>query len=75
MDNEWLKDFKISLINEDIDSLIKLISGFKSTKFENLEQLNEALSLTKQTQELFKIKKIHIENEIQKLQNARKYAN
>ncbi|MDL0088377.1 hypothetical protein [Campylobacter gastrosuis] len=75
MASEWLKSLKISVINEDIDTIIKLTQNFKQNEFENLDQLNEAASLTSLAIELFKSKKVHLEGEMQKLLNAKKYAN
>lgn len=74
MANEWLRKFKVAFINEDIEELASLISKFDINSFKNLDELNEASSLILQTTTLFKNKKIHLENEFLKLQNAKNYA-
>ncbi|AQW81457.1 hypothetical protein [Campylobacter pinnipediorum] len=71
--NDWLKSFKISFLNKDIDTLIKLISEFDKDNFKNLDELNEASSLILEVREIFKQEQISLEGEIKKLQNVKRY--
>ncbi len=71
--SDWLKSFKISFLNKDIEALIKLISEFDKDSFKNLDELNEASSLILEVREIFKQEQISLEAEIKKLQNVKRY--
>lgn len=71
--NNWINDFKLAFINEDIEKIIKISAKFSEQNFENLDQMQEAQALITQAIELLGKKSQHIQNELTKLQKAQKY--
>ncbi|MCR4941288.1 MAG: hypothetical protein K5978_00660 [Campylobacter sp.] len=69
---KWLNDFKLAVINEDIDKLDALIANFHEQKFTTDEAI-EAQALTKSAIEVYKKHTKYIKSEMQKLQNVRRY--
>lgn len=69
---KWLNEFKLALINEDILALDRLINEFSNQNF-NIDEALEAATLTNSAIELFKSKKITIQNKMQELKNIKKY--
>lgn len=47
----WLQEFKIALIEEDIDKLMELVDA--DLQFETIEEVQEAMVLIQQAEKLF----------------------
>ena len=71
--NEWIKDLKLALLNEDLDAIITLSDKFNKTDFKILEDMQEAQALLAQARSFFESKSSHIQAELSKLQKAQKY--
>ncbi|QKF61369.1 hypothetical protein [Campylobacter curvus] len=71
--NEWIKDLKLALLNEDFDAIITLSDKFNESDFKNLEDMQEAQALLAQAKSFFENKSSHIQAELSKLQKAQKY--
>lgn len=72
--SDWLKSFKIAYVNDDTELLLDLVENFDENSFKNLEEKQEAASLISHAIELLNKKQTQIQNEIKKLQSAKKYA-
>jgi hypothetical protein len=73
--NSWINEFKLALINEDIDKIAALSQNFSEDMFTNLALAQEAQALIGGAIELLKSKSSHIQSELVKLQKAQKYIN
>ncbi len=51
--NEWIKDLKLALLNEDFDAIITLSDKFNESDFKNLEDMQEAQALLAQAKSFF----------------------
>ncbi|WP_169783925.1 hypothetical protein [Campylobacter curvus] len=71
--NEWIKDLKLALLNEDLDAITALSDKFNESDFKNLEDMQEAQALLAQAKSFFENKSSHIQAELSKLQKAQKY--
>ena len=71
--NSWINEFKLALINEDIDKIAALSQNFSEDMFTSLALAQEAQALIGGAIELLKSKSSHIQNELIKLQKAQKY--
>lgn len=69
----WLSELKIAIVNNDINAIERLLKSFDVSKFQNLEQLNEAAALNLQATQLLKTKLEQTRQQIDKLQNVKKY--
>ena len=67
----WLNEFKIALVNEDLDALANLAEEKPGEL--NKRELEEGLNLILQALKLFKNKQIEIKKEIQKTKAAKNY--
>lgn len=67
----WLNNFKIALVNEDLDTLANLAEE-KPGELSKRE-LEEGLNLILQALKLFKDKQAEIKKEIQKTKTAKNY--
>lgn len=73
--NSWINEFKLALINEDIDKIAALSQNFSEDMFTSLALAQEAQALIGGAIELLKSKSSHIQSELVKLQKAQKYIN
>lgn len=73
MRNKWLNEFKIAVVNADVDAIEKAIREFDEANFSGLEELNEAAALNSQAEEILKAKQSDIKEQMSKLQNIKKY--
>ena len=70
--NRWLNDLKLAVVNEDLNSLIKLNSSLPK-EFESNEELQEALALTKEALEFVSKAKNELSKEMSKLKKISNY--
>ena len=73
--NSWINEFKLALINEDMDKIAALSQNFSEDMFTSLALAQEAQALIGGAIELLKSKSSHIQSELIKLQKAQKYIN
>ena len=73
--NSWINEFKLALINEDMDKIAALSQNFSEDMFTSLAIAQEAQALIDGAIELLKSKSSHIQSELIKLQKAQKYIN
>ena len=73
--NSWINEFKLALINEDMDKIAALSQNFSEDMFTSLALAQEAQALIGGAIELLKSKSSHIQSELVKLQKAQKYIN
>ncbi|CAD7287010.1 hypothetical protein [Campylobacter suis] len=71
---KWLDDFKLAIINEDFDAIKRLVASFNEQKFSSQDAV-EAQALTASAIEILKTKSKHIEGEIAKVNNIKRYMN
>ncbi len=67
----WLNDFKLALIDEDINEIERLLDT--KIKSDDIDELTQAKALIDQAFELIKNKKDLLAPRIQKLQNAKRF--
>ena len=67
----WLNDFKLALIDEDINEIERLLDA--KIKSDDIDELTQAKALIDQAFELIKNKKDLLAPRIQKLQNAKRF--
>ncbi|KEA46517.1 hypothetical protein CR66_01335 [Campylobacter mucosalis] len=72
MSSEWLKNFKLAIINEDLEQIQKSIENFNIQNFKADEAI-EAQALIQSALELFKNASSRIQSEIIKLKNVKHY--
>lgn len=70
--NRWLNDLKLAVVNEDLNSLIKLNSSLPK-EFKSNEELQEALALTKEALEFVSKAKNELSKEMSKLKKISNY--
>ncbi|MCK9257484.1 MAG: hypothetical protein M0P02_05365 [Sulfurospirillaceae bacterium] len=70
--NRWLNDLKLAVLNEDLNSLIKLNSSLPK-EFKSSEELQEALALTKEALEFVSKAKNELSKEMSKLKKISNY--
>lgn len=70
--NRWLNDLKLAVLNEDLNSLIKLNSSLPK-EFKSNEELQEALALTKEALEFVSKAKNELSKEMSKLKKISNY--
>ena len=70
--NRWLNDLKLAVLNEDLNSLIKLNRSLPK-EFKSNEELQEALALTKEALEFVSKAKNVLSKEMSKLKKISNY--
>ncbi len=68
---QWLNDFKIAIIEEDIKNLKELI--FNMPDFENVEDMKNAFSLINEAKTLIEKKQTDIKHDMNKIQKSKKF--
>jgi len=68
---EWLENFKIALIEENIDELSSLLSSMP--KFETVEECRKAMALISQARETMIKKREIVAKQMQQLEKSRKF--
>ena len=69
---EWVREFKLALINEDKRALLGLCESTPES-FVNKAELDEAFALTQQALTLMQTQKAELGGELAKLKKVRKY--
>ncbi|MCF6201895.1 MAG: hypothetical protein L3J42_07225 [Hydrogenimonas sp.] len=67
----WHKSFTAALVTESIDELLSLIDNIP--KFEKTEDMQSALELIKSATEIFERKKSELREQMQKIENQKKF--
>ncbi|WP_169973935.1 MULTISPECIES: hypothetical protein [unclassified Campylobacter] len=68
----WLNEFKIAVLNEDEESIERLIQNAPLI-FDSIEELEEVATLTKDAEEIIQKRLEKLSLELKKLKDARNY--
>jgi len=68
---EWIENFKIALIEENIDELSSLLSSMP--KFETVEECHKAMALISQARNIIIEKREILSKQMQQLEKSRKF--
>ena len=71
--NNWLEDFKLAVITNNLTKCETLINTFDTELFTCNEELQEAIALTQEAIALFELQKQKLGNELAKLKRTKKY--
>jgi uncharacterized protein YukE len=70
---KWLKSFKIAVIEEDINSIDKLLKDIP--EFKKIEDMREAYTLIGEAKRKFEAEQLRIQKKMNKMQQAKKFLN
>jgi hypothetical protein len=68
----WLEEFKIALVNEDIEA-IEALADKVPAEFKNIEETLQAQTLVGEAINLIQKSKADLSKEFEKLKNVKKY--
>lgn len=68
----WLEEFKIALVNEDIEA-IEVLADKVPAEFKNIEEALQAQTLVGEAINLIQKSKADLSKEFEKLKNVKKY--
>jgi hypothetical protein len=68
----WLEEFKIALVNEDIEA-IEALADKVPAEFKNIEEALQAQTLVGEAINLIQKSKADLSKEFEKLKNVKKY--
>lgn len=68
----WLEEFKIALVNEDIEA-IEALADKVPAEFKNIEEALQAQTLVGEAINLIQKSKANLSKEFEKLKNVKKY--
>jgi uncharacterized protein YukE len=70
---KWLKSFKIAVIEEDINTIDKLLKDIP--EFKKIEDMREAYTLIGEAKRKFEAEQLRIQKKMNKMQQAKKFLN